>query len=274
MRKRTTRAFDRSGALRRCSCAALCRRRPATRISRQVEKGRYLATVADCVACHTDAERRQAVRRRPPDRNAVRQHHLAEHHARQRDRHRRLDRRAVRRCRAQGRAARRQPALSRRCRYTRLYEDVARRRRGDPRLSQHRRAGPPAGRGQHAAVSIQHPAGDAGVGRALFQPKANSSPIRRSSADWNRGAFLVEGPGPLHGLPHAEIISRRRQDAANICAAPICKAGSRPTSPRRSRRPRPVVAPTISRPISRPATTVSRPRPGRWPKRSSTPRPR
>ena len=55
-------------------------------------------------------------------------------------------------------------------------------------------AGPQRGRRQHAAVPVQHPRSDAGVGRALFHAGRIHSPIRSKSAEWNRGAFLVEGP--------------------------------------------------------------------------------
>ena len=140
------------------------------------------------------AERRQAVRRRPADRDAVRQYHLAEHHAGSRHRHRRLDRRPIRQRGAQRHPARWLAALSGDALH-RLHQDVARRRRRDPRLSQTLssrctiRLSPTRCRSR----SISAPRCAFGTGS--ISPRASSSPIRSKSAEWNRGAFLVEGPG-------------------------------------------------------------------------------
>jgi len=47
----------------------------------QIERGRYLAILSDCASCHTVPNSNQPFRRRPADRNSVRQHCRSEHHA-------------------------------------------------------------------------------------------------------------------------------------------------------------------------------------------------
>ena len=57
---------------------------------------------------------------------------------------------------------------------------------------------------ESAAVPVQHPRRACGPGTRCISRRASSSPTRASRAEWNRGAYLVEGPGPLRRLPHAE----------------------------------------------------------------------
>ena len=59
-----------------------------------VERGDYLARAADCMACHT-AQGGKAYRRRPRVQAAVRHALLDQHHARQGNRHRQLQRRRI-----------------------------------------------------------------------------------------------------------------------------------------------------------------------------------
>ena len=58
----------------------------------QIERGRYLAVLSDCVSCHTVPGSQPAVRRRARDRNPLRQYPGTEHHARSGDRNRKLER--------------------------------------------------------------------------------------------------------------------------------------------------------------------------------------
>ena len=75
-----------------------------------------------------------------------------------------------------------------------LHQDVARRRAGDPRLSEYGRAGKQCGRGEYAAVSVQHPRRDARLERAVISHEGELQARSAKSAEWNRGAYLVEGP--------------------------------------------------------------------------------
>ncbi len=162
----------------------------------QIENGRYLAIAADCAGMPHDSERGKSVCRRPCHRNAVRQHH-------QPRTSRRIARPALatwtdddfddavrRGIRPDGSAALSGDAVHR------LHQDVARRRAGDPRLPHDRRSRSTIQMMRTAAaVSVQHPGRDAGVECALFHRGGIPSPIRNSRPEWNRGAFLVEGPG-------------------------------------------------------------------------------
>ena len=51
------------------------------------------------------------------------------------------------------------------------------------------------------ALALWHPAGASRLARALLQARRCSSPILQRDAAWNRGAYLVQGPGPLQCLP-------------------------------------------------------------------------
>ena len=112
----------------------------------------------------------------------------------------------------------------------RLHQDVARRRAGDPRLSQHGRAGAAIRSSPTRCRFRSTSAPRCGSGTALYFTAGEFKPDPQKSAEWNRGAFLVEGPAIA-----APAIRRSRFWAAtrpaNICAARICRAGSRPTSP-------------------------------------------
>ena len=173
---------------------------------------------------------RPAVRRRPADRDAVRQLVAAQHHARPRHRHRRLDRRRVRRRRcakALGRnGARLYPAMP----YTVLHEDVARRRAGDPRLSRDRRAGAQRRSTPTRCRSRSTSARRCGSGMRSISSRGEFQADPQQSAEWNRGAYLVQGPGHCGACHTPKIVPRRRQDQ-RISARLHCRAGSRPTSP-------------------------------------------
>ena len=170
------------------------------------------------------------------DRNAVRHHRLAEHHARPRNRHRRLERRrsstrAVRKgIRPDG--SRLYPAMP----YTVLHQDVARRRAGDPRLSQHGRAGAQRGRSPTRCRSRSTSAPRCGSGTRCTSRAGEFKPdpqqVRRNgiaAPSWSRARRIA-----------APATRRRRCSAAtrpaSTCRARICRAGSRRTSPTTTRR--------------------------------------
>ena len=87
---------------------------------------------------------------------------------------------------------------------------------------------------QHAAVPVQHPRRDAGLGSALFHCRANISPIRNSRRNGTGARSWSQGPGIA---PRA--IRRKRFWAAtreaSICAARKFRAGSRRISPTMTR---------------------------------------
>ena len=223
MRKRSARA-SRSRCRGVAGVALVDRsapQRPATsrtrRISRRSSAAAISPSLADCAAA-TPCPAGPAVRRRPADRDAVRQHRRAEHHARSRDRHRRLDRRrsstrAVRK--GIGRDGERlYPAMP----YTALHEDVARGRAGDPRLSQHGRRRCATRSSPTSCRSRSTSAPACGCGTRCTSRRASSSPIPSKSAEWNRGAFLVDGPAI------AAPATRRRRCSAATRQRSICRA--------------------------------------------------
>ena len=136
--------------------------------------------------------------------------------------------------------------------------DVAGGREGHPRLSQHHRARAQCRQGQPAAVSVQYPRVDDGLGRALFH--AGRIPSRRVEIRRNGIAAPIWCRAPAIAAP---AIRRRRCWEATRppkrCRAMRCRAGPRLTSP--AGRARCATGrPRTSRPISRPATTgVPRP---------------
>ena len=71
----------------------------------------------------------------------------------------------------------------------------------------------PAIRGQRArprlAVSVQHPPGSRGCGSCCFSTASRSQPDPAQSAQWNRGAYLVEWPRPLRRMSFAAKFSGR-----------------------------------------------------------------
>src|ERR1700722_15369601 len=95
----------------------------------RIERGHYLTTVADCFACHTVLN--------------------------------------VGKPFAGGRPIETPFGVITSSNITPHTKSARRRVCGHPPLSRARRAGPPAGQGQHAAVSIQHPLGYAGLGCAI-----------------------------------------------------------------------------------------------------------
>jgi len=48
-------------------------------------------------------------------------------------------------------------------------------------------------------------------GTLLYFNQGDYKPDTQKSAEWNRGAFLVDGPGPLRRLPYTQDVSGRRQ---------------------------------------------------------------
>ena len=76
-----------------------------------IARGQQLAALGDCAVCHTVVERRRQCRR-PADRDAVRHHLRDQHHARCRDRDRRVVLSRLRARDARGHPSRRPASLS------------------------------------------------------------------------------------------------------------------------------------------------------------------
>ena len=193
-----------------------------------VERGRYLATAADCGSCHTVPGSDQPFGGGRRDRDAVRRAGRAQHHARPRDRNRRLDRRSIRRRGPGRRQPQRRAALSGDA-VSLLQPDVARGREGHPRLSQHHQARFQRGQGESPAVSVEYPRVDDRLGQALFHAGRISS-RRVQIAGMESRRLSRAGPGALRRLPHAEDVPGRRQDHPKRCRVIRCRAGPRPTS--------------------------------------------
>ena len=177
----------------------------------------------------TDRARR-AVRRRPADRDAVRRRASAPNITPDRETgigawsDDEFDAAA-----ATGQSPRRQAGCIRPCR-SRLHQDVARRRARDPRLSRHGGARPQRGRGEPAAVPVQHPRRHDGLGRALFhagriQVRTATSPRHGIAAPISSRARAIAAPATRRRRCSAATRPPRR------CRAMPSRAGSRPTSP-------------------------------------------
>ena len=123
-----------------------------------VERGEYLAKAADCMVCHTTPGR-QGICRRARLQAAVRHAVFDQHHARQGDRHRQLQRSGFPQRGAARHPPRRRAALSGDAVYV-LYLYDRRRRAGDQGLSVQPAAGARDAACQHAGVSVQPALGD------------------------------------------------------------------------------------------------------------------
>ena len=184
-----------------------------------------------------------------------------------RDRHRRLERAGVRSRRCVRAAAGRHAALSgdavspttRRCRARMCWRSAP----ISPRL-------PPVQQRGRSPTSCRFPSTSARrcvVWNALYFNEGEFKPDPAKSAEWNRGAYPRRGPGSLRGLPYAEdllggdknTVRSAGRDLQGWFAPDITNdpdAGLGGWSVEESGT------------ISRPATTGSRRRPDRWPKRS------
>ena len=134
------------------------------------------------------------VRRRPGDADALRQPLRAQHHARRRDRHRPVDRRRVLPNDAHGRLARRHADVSGDALRV-VHEGDARGLRRDLRVPDVGAAGEAAEPAARAALSRSTSASCWSAGARSTSRRASTCPIRSRSAQWNRGAYLVEGLG-------------------------------------------------------------------------------
>ncbi len=70
-----------------------------------------------------------------------------------------------------------------------------------------------------------------GLWNAMYFSDEPWKPDPGRPAEWNRGAYLVQGPGALRGLPYAERRSWVAITATGRTRATHCKAGLLPTSP-------------------------------------------
>ena len=91
--------------------APIARPDPSVFSAATIARGQQLAALGDCAVCHTVRERRPQCRR-PADGDAVRHHPQHQHHARCRDRHRRLVLSRLRARDARGHPSRRPASLS------------------------------------------------------------------------------------------------------------------------------------------------------------------
>ena len=93
------------------SIAPIARPDASTCSAATIERGRQLAALGDCAVCHTVDERRRQCRR-SRHRDAVRHHLCDQHHARRRDRDRRVVLSCLRARHARGHPSRRPASLS------------------------------------------------------------------------------------------------------------------------------------------------------------------
>ena len=127
-------------------------------------------------------------------RDAVRHDLQHQHHARCRDRHRRLVLSRLRARHARGHPSRRPASLSGLSLHA-FCQDDRRRPAGALRLSDGASAGACRNRRTTACLSVQLASAAGGMERAVPSVPACSKPNAAKSATWNRGAYLVEGLG-------------------------------------------------------------------------------
>ena len=176
---------------------------------------------------------------------------------RPRDRHRRLDRRRVRQRADQGHRPQRHASLSGDALHL-LHQGHARRCAGDPRLSQHRAGGAATRcRPNQLPFPFNMRAIHGGMGQAVLHAR-EFQPVAGKSAEWNRGAYLVEGLGhcgmchtPKNVLGGDKTGERLQGYALQGWFAPNITNDS-------AARPRRLVGRRHRRPISRPAITDQR----------------
>ena len=158
-----------------------------------IARGRQLAALGDCAVCHTAANGvRQC--RRPGDRDAVRHDLQHQHHARSRDRHRRVVLSRLRARDARGHPSRRTASLSGVSLHA-FRQDHRRRSAGALRLPDGAGAGARREPHTRAGVPVQHASADGGMERAVPCSPSVFEADPTKSEIWNRGAYLVEGLG-------------------------------------------------------------------------------
>ena len=136
----------------------------------------------------------------------------------------------------------------------------ARRRARPVRLSQDAAGGAGQGRAITTCRSRSTSAACSAAGNSCSSTASRSRPIRRSPAQWNRGAYLVNGPGPLRRMPQPAQCARRHRRGAALRRRPDPggrglgaehhPGGARATTPRRT-------SSTCSRPARRRTATPS-----------------
>ena len=155
----------------------------------------------------------------------------AEHHAGSRDRHRRLERRRIRQRgapAASGRDGERLYPAMPYTSYTKMSrEDVLAIR---AYLNTVEPVHNPVDR-QHAAVPVQHPRLDAGVGRALFQAGRVQARSAEIGGHGIAARFLVKGPATAAPATRRRTFLGGDKSGEYPAAARSCRAGLRPTSP-------------------------------------------
>ena len=242
-RRRTIAALGVAGALRPPSRGRAAAP-PATADAQdfaQIEHGRYLATAADCAACHTSPDGGKPFAGGRADRDAVRQRSR-----------RPTSRRTARPASAPGatssstrRCARASAATARgsirRCRitsYTKMSRDdvLAIRAYLDTVP-----AGAQSGRRQHAAVSVQHPRRDARLGLRSISSRASSSPIRTNRPNGIAARSWCTGPAIAAPATRRRPFSAATRPA-NTCTARVLQGWFAPDITNdNARGPRPLV---------------------------------
>ena len=157
---------------------------------------------------------RQGICRRPRLQAAVRHAVFDQHHARQGNRHRQLQRPGFPQRGASRHPPRRRAALSGDAVHV-LHLHDRRRRAGDQGLSVQPAAGARDGARQHAGVSVQPALGDDASGRRCSIRTRASSPTPRRAPEWNRGAYLAEALahcGECHTPRNLGVRARQPQE--------------------------------------------------------------
>ena len=190
-----------------------------------IARGEQLAALGNCAECHTNVGR-HAQRRRPRAGDAVRHDLLDQHHARRRDRHRRLVLSRLRARDARRAASRRAAALSRLSR-TRI---LPRPSDADMQALYAYLMAQPAVRATAPANTLRLPVQPSpaacGLERAVPPDRCVQARSREIRAVESR-RLSRRGPRPLQRLPFAAQRARRRAAPAPISPAALPRAGKR-----------------------------------------------
>ena len=155
-------------------------------------RAKYLTEAADCEACHTAEGGKPFAGGRPFDTDFG-TIYSRQHHARSRDRHRRLDRCGLPEGRARGFQQGQGLALSG-LSLRRLHLSDRRGRAGHQGVPVQPAAAEERAAAQHAALPVQPAPADGDLVEAVRRECAFPAGCERSAA-WNRGAYLAEALG-------------------------------------------------------------------------------
>ena len=171
-----------------------------------IARGQQLAALGDCAVCHTSANGILNAGGRPL-RDAVRHDLRDQHHARCRNRNRRVVLSRLRARDARGHSSRRPASLSGVSLHA-FRQDHRRRHAGALCLSDGAVAGARGDAAERAGVSVQPASADGGMERAV--PQARRVPGRRDQiGDMESRRLSGRRPRPLQRLPFAAQCARR-----------------------------------------------------------------